>query len=208
MRAVDYYPPNLAEELPQKWVGSLDRKRKWRGGPGRTALLILDIQRFFTDPESHAYIPSSGTIIDNIRALIREYKGPVIITKHVNEKNDNNLMALWWRDVVSGDMADIDPSLPYDDDQVVEKNHYSAFHETELEDRLRGMGIDTVLITGLMTDLCCESTARDAFMRGFKVIFLADCTATETEERHLCSLKVISRAFGEVLTSKELPSLL
>jgi nicotinamidase-related amidase len=59
-----------------------------------------------------------------------------------------------------------------------------------------------------MTDLCCDTTARDGFMRGFKVYLLADCTATATEERHLSTLRTVSNAFGEVLTSKELMSLL
>ena len=70
------------------------------------------------------------------------------------------------------------------------------------------MNVDSVIITGVMTDLCCETTARDAFTRGFRVYFMADATATNTEERHLASLRAISRGFGEVLTSKELELLL
>jgi nicotinamidase-related amidase len=57
-----------------------------------------------------------------------------------------------------------------------------------------------------MTDLCCETTARDAFMRGFKVYFVADATATATEERHLATLRAISTGFGEVISSRELLS--
>jgi nicotinamidase-related amidase len=103
-------------------------------------------------------------------------------------------------------MADLDPELALEGHHVIEKNHYSAFFGTDLEDRLRDLEVETVIISGLMTDLCCETTARDAFMRGFKVVFLADCTATECEERHLRTLKLVSRAFGEVVTSSDLSS--
>jgi nicotinamidase-related amidase len=59
-----------------------------------------------------------------------------------------------------------------------------------------------------MTDLCCETTAREAFMRGFKVYFIADGTATATEDRHIGTLRSISNGFGEVISSTELKSLL
>ncbi len=204
MKAVNYFPLKKADEITMAWIRSLDRKRSWKGGWGKTALLVLDMQRAFTDPSSHAFVPSSLTVLENIGSLKELYQGPVIFTRHSNRIDGKNLMTEWWKDPISGPMAEIDPSIVSDGHTILEKEHYSAFHDTDLEIFLKDLGIETVIISGVLTDLCCETTARDAFMRGFKVVFLADCTGTETEERHLKTLNVISRAFGEVLTWKEL----
>lgn len=207
MKAVDYFPPDRSDQISLRWIRSLDRKRKWETGWGKTALLVLDMQRFFTDPLSSGYLPASGTVIERINGLIRKFEGPVFFTRHWNDPRDfHNLMSLWWRGTINGEMGEIDPSLDSGELRIIDKSHYSAFEGTILQESLRQSNVDTVIISGVMTDLCCETTARDAFMKGFKVLFLADCTATETEERHLSTLRIISRAFGEVLTSKELMS--
>lgn len=195
-----------SDEKAKSWMRSIDRKRKWRGGWGDAALLILDMQDFFLAPKSHAYMPSGRTALSKILELVKKTNFTVFLTRHVNTMDEENLMNAWWRDVINGPMSHISSQLNEVKGEIINKSHYSAFHDTELEDLLKKKGIDTVIISGVMTDLCCETTARDAFMRGFKVVFLADCTATETEERHLCTLKSISRAFGEVVTSKELMS--
>ena len=79
------------------------------------------------------------------------------------------------------------------------KEKYSAFIGTSLEDDFKGMGIEQILISGVMTHLCCETTARDAFMRNFDVFFLGDGTATYNEDLHIGTLKAISHGFGSVL---------
>lgn len=203
MKSEVYLTSSNIEKMTEKWLESLDRKRKWGASPVRKALLVLDMQRFFLEPESHAFIPSGRTIIPGNKETIKEFNGPVIFTKHL-KGSTGNLMNEWWNDTIDGELSDIVPELQLHTKTVIEKEHYSAFHGTELEKNLREEGIDSIVITGVLSDLCCESTARDAFMRGFKVYFTADLTATATEERHLSTLKVISNAFGEVISSKEL----
>jgi nicotinamidase-related amidase len=204
MKAENYFPADRADEISSGWMEKLDRKRKWTDGLGRSALMVLDMQRYFMEPAFGAFLPASVTALEKILYVIERFDGPIIFSRHFNSrKDDRNLMGRWWRNLIEGRASEITPSLDSSKGTVIEKSHYSAFMETGLQDLLDGMDIESVIISGLMTDLCCETTARDAFMRGFKVVFLADCTATETEMRHLSTLNVISRAFGEVLTSRE-----
>jgi nicotinamidase-related amidase len=203
MKADDYFPTDMADAISDGWVGSLDRKKKW-SDIGKCALLVLDLQRSFTDPSGIAYLPSSITVMRNVSSLLDEFPGPIFFTRHSNREGEGNLMTVWWRGTIRGEMAELDPDLDIEGYPVIDKSHYSAFVNTNLEEILVQNEIETVVISGVMTDLCCETTARDAFMRGFKVIFLADCTATETEERHIRSLRMIAKGFGEVLTSREL----
>lgn len=70
------------------------------------------------------------------------------------------------------------PFAPRDDELVIKKHRYSAFFETDLDLILRGMGIDTVVISGVTTENCCHATARDAMFRNYRVLFLSDGTAT------------------------------
>ncbi|MGA1793036.1 MAG: isochorismatase family protein [Thermoplasmatota archaeon] len=208
MRTESYIPVRGIEEKAEEWISNLDRKRRWPIDMGRTALLILDMQRFFTDPESHAFIPASREIIPVISNIVESFKGPIFLTRHVQPDDESNLMTIWWKDRIIGGPSELDPSISGIDGGVIFKEHYSAFKETNLKERLEELGVRSLIITGVMTDLCCETTARDAFMEGFRVYFIADGTAAATEERHLASLRAVSTGFGEVISSKELGSLL
>jgi len=208
MRAKDYTSHGYLDVKVEEWLSGLDRRRKWSDGPGRTALLILDMQKYFTDPGSHAYIPASRDIIPVISSIVESFTGPVFLTRHVQPEDESNLMTVWWRDRIQGGPSELDPSLSGIRGEVILKEHYSAFRNTDLKERLKELGVRSLLITGVMTDLCCETTAREAFMEGFRVYFIADGTAAATEERHLASLRAVSIGFGEVISSRELRSLL
>ena len=90
-------------------------------------------------------------------------------------------------------------------DLRVGKMKYSAMApgSSDLDGRLRACGIDTVLIAGAATNVCCESTARDAMLIDYKVIMLSDATATWTDEDHAASLNTFMRFFGDVMTVAE-----
>jgi len=208
MRTESYIPMRGIGEKADEWNSKLDRKRRWPNGTGIKALLILDMQRFFTDPESHAFIPASREIIPVISNIVESFKGPIFVTRHVQPDDESNLMTVWWKDRIIGELSELDPSISRIKGEVIIKEHYSAFRNTDLRDRLEELGVSSLIITGVMTDLCCETTARDAFMEGFRIYFIADGTATGTEQRHLASLRTISLGFGEVISSKELESLL
>ena len=81
-------------------------------------------------------------------------------------------------------------------DEVVEKNTYSAFENTRLQEMLVEKGVEEVIITGVMTNLCCETTAREAFVKGFRVFFSTDATATSDLELHEATLKNMAHGFA------------
>ncbi|KAG8065336.1 hypothetical protein GUJ93_ZPchr0004g40479 [Zizania palustris] len=89
-------------------------------------------------------------------------------------------------------------------DLVLEKRTYSAFAGTGLEEALRGMGVEEVIVTGVMTNLCCETTARDAFVRGFRVFFSADATATASQDLQEATLVNMAYGFAYIVDCKRL----
>ncbi len=93
---------------------------------------------------------------------------------------------------------------PRADEIVITKHRYSPFVNTPLETVLRAQSISTVVITGATTNVCVESTARDAFMRDYRVVVLADCTASYDRSVHEASLLNLSRHFGTVMESGEM----
>ena len=98
------------------------------------------------------------------------------------------------------------PALTIDkSDLKVTKSRYSAFiaGSSDLAKVLRDKGIDTVLIAGTKTNVCCECTARDAMMLDLKVVMLSDCTAALSDEEHLATLENMIQQFGDVLTADE-----
>jgi len=75
---------------------------------------------------------------------------------------------------------------------------------TGLDDILKSRGIEEIIITGVMTNCCCEPTARDAFMRDYRVFFVSDATARVNEELHLATLKNLAHVFAHVLDTESL----
>jgi ureidoacrylate peracid hydrolase len=90
-------------------------------------------------------------------------------------------------------------------DQTVLKNRYSALisGSSPLERMLRGTGIDTILVAGTKTNVCCESTARDAMMLDFKVVLVEDCCAALSDDEHRSALENVIQQFGDVMTADE-----
>lgn len=181
--------------------------------PELSALLILDMQSYFLDETSHAFVPSAKAIVPRLVALANNYrfKGlPVIFSQHLNNNQDAGLMATWWRELI---LPDHPPSLIVSDFDlskcpIIEKSQYDAFYNTALETVLRDLEVKQVVISGVMTHLCCETTARSAFMRGFEVFFLADGTATYNEAFHLSSLINLSHGFATLKLISEIQSCL
>jgi len=173
----------------------------------RSALLVLDMQRVFLVPSSHAFIPSAPSVLPRIKALVEAYESrrrPALFTRHVNTPEDAGRMADWWRNRIEPEdpLSALVPELDRASDRVILKSRYDAFYRTPLEEMLRGGGVEQVVVCGVMTHLCCETTARSAFMRGFDVFFTVDGTATYTEAFHRASLLNLAHGFA-VLTLSE-----
>ena len=92
---------------------------------------------------------------------------------------------------------------PRADEAVVIKHRYGAFESTDLDLVLRAQGIRTVIMTGIATNVCVETTARQAFLRDYYVVFTSDCTATFTQAEHDATLKNIDQFFGQVVEAQE-----
>jgi isochorismate hydrolase len=115
-------------------------------------------------------------------------------------------MAKWWHELVRPDAAGskIAAGLDFSQGKIVRKSQYDAFHGTSLEADLRVSGVGEVVITGVMAHLCCETTARSAFTRGFEVFFTIDGTATYTEAFHLATLLNLSHGFAVPVLCEEI----
>lgn len=93
---------------------------------------------------------------------------------------------------------------PADHDVVITKHRYSGFRATDLDMILRASGIRTIVVTGVSTNGCVESTARDSFMRDYHMVLVGDGTAAYSRKEHEATLKMMDRFFGEVTTIAEL----
>jgi bifunctional isochorismate lyase/aryl carrier protein len=177
--------------------------------PQRSALLVLDMQAYFLDESSHAYIPSAEAILDGIIQLITEYHThgiPIIITQHINTASNAGMMSIWWKDLITSQnpLHRIVPEINVSMGTLIQKSQYDAFYQTPLEEMLRGKGVTQVVLCGVMTHLCCESTARSAFMRGFEVFFPVDGTATYRLDHHRASLMNLAHGFASIVLIKDI----
>jgi bifunctional isochorismate lyase / aryl carrier protein len=134
----------------------------------------------------------------------------VYLTRHLNTPQDAGLMASWWHDLIRADqpLSCIDPRLEMKDGVIIDKTRYDAFLETPLEMMLQERNIHQLVICGVMTHLCCETTARTAFMRGFEVLFTVDGAATYTEAFHRSSLLNLAHGFAEPVLVQDILSVL
>ena len=197
-----------ALELCRPFEGQRAR-RLGRYAPAQSALLVLDMQDYFIEAASHAWVPSAAAILPGIQALVEAYQGrgwPVIFTQHLNTPADAGQMAAWWRELLTAEnpLSQVTPQLEPAQGQVIPKSQYDAFYATPLEARLRKLGVSQVVVCGLMTHLCCETTARSAFVRGFEVFFCVDGTATYNEDFHRASLLNLAHGFAALALVKEL----
>lgn len=167
---------------------------------GRPALLVLDMQEYFLSSESHAFIPSAPDLVPVLTGMAEAFGSrgfPVLFTRHLNTREDSGSMGRWWRESISRDnpLSEICSAFHTSPGEVLEKPQYDAFLHTGLQERLLDDGVTSVVVTGVMTNLCCETTARSAFTRGFDVVFPVDCTATCNMELHMATILNLSHGF-------------
>lgn len=181
-----------------------------------SALLVIDMQNFFLDPKSPTFTEGGLAILPNVKKLIsafRKRKRPVIYTTHEHKsmEMDGGILGWWWEGMCMEGTKDAEihkEIAPLSREKIVKKHRYSAFYNTDLEIVLRCLGIKDLVISGIMTNLCCESTARDAYFRDFKVFFLLDGTGTVNEDLHLSSLKNLAFGFAYVCPVKRILEML
>jgi nicotinamidase-related amidase len=175
----------------------------------KSALLVVDMQNFFLDPQSPSFTCGGLAILPVLKRMtdvFREKNRPIIYTKHVHHPDnlDSGIMGWWWEGmcIEGSPESEIHPEIaPLPSEKVILKHRYSAFYNTDLETILRCLKVEDLVITGIMTNMCCESTARDAYFRDYRVFFLADGTGSINEEMHLASLLNLSFGFAYVTTA-------
>jgi nicotinamidase-related amidase len=191
------------------WLKEFVRIRKSGFNPEHTALLVIDMQDYFLDKKSHAYLASSEAIIPGINDLIstfNKYKMPVIFTQHENTEDDAGELLNWWGDyIVKGEPdSGINNAVSIPNMKVIKKTQYDAFYNTDLEKTLRKKNVQNVIVTGVMTHLCCETTIRSAFVRGFGCIFPIDGTASQNIEHHKSTFLNLSHGFAQPVLIQDL----
>lgn len=174
----------------------------------KATLLVIDMQRHFCDPESSFFVPHSDQLANKLRTLVDTFhknSRPVIFTRHLDSDQKDNLMLRWWSEKIKKEnpMSEIAEILGPSQGTVVVKHQYDGFLHTDLEKILHSKGIRQVVICGVLTNLCCETTARSAFMRGFEVYFVKDGTATFNQSMHEAALLNLSYGFAVLTTIQD-----
>jgi isochorismate hydrolase len=199
--------PGLLEE-----IAAYNARRPELDVPA-SALLVVDMQNAFLHPDGAIYLPAGAAIVDQVAKVahaFREAGRPVFYTRHAEDPAGGNagMMARWWENSSpregTFDAAVFEGLAPRPGDVVVPKVRYSAFVATDLELRLREARVEDLVITGVMANLCCETTARDAFMRDFRVFFAADGTAAPSLAFHRSTLLNLSYGFAHVVTCDDI----
>jgi bifunctional isochorismate lyase/aryl carrier protein len=201
-----------ARELLDSVMSMRDR-HQWELVPRAAALLVLDMQRYFLQESSHAFVPSAEAIIPRIRGLQEVFFRhglPVIQTRHINTENNAGKMKTWWQELLSPDkeLACLTDELIDSRAAVVDKSRYDAFFNTGLEGILTAKEAKQVVVTGVMTHLCCDTTARSAFMRGYDVFLAVDATATYNLDFHRAALLCLSHGFAVPVLAQEIMDLI
>lgn len=172
--------------------------------PGSTALLVIDMQEFFSDI-ARPIVANVGELV----AAARLADAPVVFTRHGHHDLavDGGVLADWWDHdlamVGTPEWQVLTELAPGDDDVIIDKQRYSAFFGTNLDNILRDAGVTDLVICGVMTNCCCETTARDAFMRDYRVWVVADACAAENADLHESSLKGLAYACAVITWTDE-----
>lgn len=204
--------------LPQRAIDKMTKRRGRRYAfetisPAKTALCVIDVTNAFLKGT-----PTTASIIHPINHLalaLRQAGGTIAWVRPAPMNASNSLLEALWgsqhhtniaHETTGQDNDLVEGLKPDPADLQVEKNTYSAFFPgaSPLPNLLEKRGIDTVIVAGVLTNVCCESSARDAFTRGYKVIMPPDACAARSDPEHQAALYNILRGFGDVRSVESL----
>lgn len=172
------------------------------------ALLVIDMMKYFCDETSSACVGEPKMLINNVTRLVDAFvsaRRPVVYTRHLDVSTRRNMMPKWWAYQILPDdpLSEIIDGLDVSKGTVVIKHQYDAFYGTRLERLLLQRRVGQVVVCGVLTNCCCETTARSAFMRGFEVLFTDDATRTYTRAMHDASLLNLGYAFASIVQTAD-----
>lgn len=147
-------------------------------------------------------------IIPNVRQLVnfaRENKIPVVYVNDAHMPDVDVEFDVWPQHAVAGTLGAqvVDELEPEKSDFVLHKRRYSAFQGTDLDQLLRELKVDTLILTGVVTDICIQHTAADAFFRGYRIIVPVDCVEANDEQTQKAALDYLKRIYGCEITGKD-----
>lgn len=189
------------------------------------ALLIVDMQNDFVREGAPMDVPDARQTIARHQQLItlfRKAQRPIVYTRFLAGPN-RTLMWEWSPQLEAPTLAcqrghhrhyaDIDRTLdcvdiideiyPEPGDYIIDKYGYGAFHSTNLEDTLRSLGVESLILTGTVTQICVEETGREAFHHGYKTTMVSDAVSSYMPDLHAAVLKNFALKFGWVMTTAE-----
>lgn len=197
--------------------------------PRNAALLVIDMQNDFCSPQGTSAVHGADlslirNMIPKLAKLIDEARKArtMIVFVYANYSSDQNwyLSEVYLEQMMrrrKGALADysvckqgtwgwelVDPIKQLPSEVTVNKHRWTAFFGTDLDIILRNRGIKSVILTGVTSNVCVESTARDAFFHDYYVVFSNDCTGSYSKESHMSTLKTIEASFGVVASSEEI----
>ena len=192
--------------------------------PASTALIVVDLQNgFMMDGVAHSLITGAREIVPNVNAIaqtLRDLGGLVVWIHNTSRPEDKKMWPIYYEELSTPQRADkrhasLTPGSTghqiwsacdvQPGDLHINKHRFSALlpGTSDLEATLRARGVDTLIICGTSTSVCCESTARDACMLNFRTIMVSDGNAAATDEEHNATLMNFYLTFGDVMTTQE-----
>ncbi len=185
-----------------------------------TAILVIDMQNDYCHPNGAlakivGELPRVQRMIPRLRRLIDAARQTGVRIIHIqSQQTPETSSDVWLSRTKSGNDTylcvpgtwGVEPCgvEPQENEIVVIKHRYSGFVGTNLEQILRALKIQNLIVTGVATNVCVESTARDGFMRDFFVVLVSDCCGSTSDDEHIATCKVIDRCFGIVANSNEI----
>jgi len=178
---------------------------------GSTAILVVDMLNDFLKPGGKMVLEGGGVLIPPMRRLLnraRKVGMPVVYVndchrpglkedREFKKRSEHCIEGTWGAEVM-------DELKPKKKDFVVLKHRFSGFYDTDLDLTLKDLGIDTVIVMGVVTNICVRSTIHDAFFRGYQVLVPRDCVMATSEREQESSLYDIETHFGDVTSSEKL----
>lgn len=191
--------------------------------PARTAHVVVDLQNGFMRDGAPVEVPLARDIVPNVNRISAELRaagGLVVFLRYTYDPAEPFSWSTWYKEMLTSDAAEgqmeafvagaPDHSLwdqldIVDHDLIVDKTRFSGFvpGTSGLHDLLTNAGIDTLIITGTLTNCCCECTARDANQLNYRVIFVTDGNATHTDEDHNATLANMATLFADIQSTDQ-----
>lgn len=205
VRTAAYCTEGNAAAKAAEWLarvrGSVAPRPRLVLDPAKAALLVVDMLVYFADPSGRCFLPAAVPAAARIRKILEAWRragAPVVFTRHAHEgAHDLGMLGRFFADYIRAGEPDAEivaPLAPASGEPALRKTTYDAFLGTGLEELLRGRGAEQVVVTGVLTHMCVETTARAAFCRGFEVYVPVDAAASSSEERHVGSLLAMADA--------------